>query len=272
MKSCSALVILIASAFLLPTSANAADDEVDIVGLRLGMTIDEAQQAIRAHNPDLTIQPPVQNVIRYRVGNKTHTSDPFVSHIQSAPGTKQKESIYVWFSAPPGEPRAIAIRRSHSDFEPPIPRSNYHQALLDKYGEPSATQKDTHADSARRTYWYQWHVGDGKVQCIPAHSGGRDVEGTFGTLSENTVEKGEVLTRIRGFATAQMRATVTNNPSDCAALLTYRLNFDPLTSATGTLIDVAGAMKSEQGLSTWIEDLVRKQEEATRGSSAAPKL
>jgi hypothetical protein len=47
-----------------------------------------------------------------------------------------------------------------------------------------------------------------------------------------------------------MRAMVTNNPSDCAALLTCRLNFDPLASATGTLIDVAGAMKSELGLST----------------------
>src|SRR5690606_38185395 len=107
-----------------------------------------------------------------------------------------KDDIYVYFSFPPGEPRVVAIRRLHNNFDPPIPRGNYYKALIAKYGEPSATEKDKHGAESRRMYWHQWHVGDGKVQCVPYISGGREVEGQFGSIGASAVERGEVLRRI----------------------------------------------------------------------------
>lgn len=257
---------------LLTGASGAVLADVDIVGLRLGMTIEEAQEAIRAYNPDLAIQPPVEKVFQYRVANETRKTDPFVSYIFAVSGKKQKDDIYVYFSFPPGEPRVIAISRMHNNFEPPIPRANYYNALIEKYGEPSATQKDAHGDDSTRIHWYQWHIGDGKVQCVPDFSGGRDVEGQFGSMGATAVERGEALQRITDPSTGAMLNTEANDPSDCSVLLTYELGYDPLFGATGTLIDVAGAAKSEQGLSEWIDELVRQGEEEIRNSTAAPTL
>lgn len=44
--------------------ASADTGDVDIVGLKLGMTLEEAQAAIAAYNPDLKIQPPVQKILQ----------------------------------------------------------------------------------------------------------------------------------------------------------------------------------------------------------------
>lgn len=253
-------------------AALADSADVDIVGLKLGMTVDEAREAIAAYNPDLAIQPPVEKVFQYRVGNQTRKTDPFVSYIFAVSGKKQKDDIYVYFSFPPGEPRAIAISRLHNNFDPPIPRENYRKALFEKYSEPSAIQKDKTGDESRKMYWYQWHIGDGKVQCVPYASGGRDVEGQFGSMGDTAVEKGEALQRITDPSTGAMLNAEAKDPADCAILLTYELNRDPLFAARGTLIDVAGAAKSEQGLSAWIDELVRQAEEEIQNSTAEPTL
>jgi hypothetical protein len=269
MKSRSTPLVLIASVFLSCAPAKASDEKIDIVGLQLGMTVDEAQAAIRKYNPNLVIQPPARKVLQYRVANETRKTAPYVSSIFAGTGKKQADNISVFFSYPPGEPRVIAITRMHNNFDPPILRENYYKALVAKYGAPAASQNDTLADNSRRMYWYQWHVGDGKVQCARLFSGGREVKGQFGSLS---VEQGEVLKRIMDSSTGKMLNPEASNPSDCAVLLTYQLNYDPLFSATGTLIDVAGAARSEQELSKWIDELIRKGEAEIQGSTAAPKL
>ena len=109
----------------------------------------------------------MQKVLQYRVGNETRKTEPFLSYLFAVSGKKQKDDIYVYFSPPPGEPHAVAIRRSHNNFDPPIAREACYKALVDKYGEPSAALTDKHADEARRQHWHQWHVGAGKVQCAP---------------------------------------------------------------------------------------------------------
>lgn len=276
MKSCSlrlvASLFLVALALLSSVSANAADEKVDIVGLRLGMTLDEATEAIRKYNPELKIQPPVRKVLQYRVANETRKTEPFVSYLFAVSGKKQKDDIYVYFSLPPGEPRAIAISRMHNNFDPPILRDTYYKALTGKYGTPAATETDKQGAESRRMYWFQWHIGDGKTQCVRHVPGGRNVEGKFGTLASGTVERGEVLPRIMNASTGKMYDPAAKDPSDCAVLLTYQLNYDPLFAAIGTLIDVAGAAKSEQEMSKWIDELARKGEAEIRGSKAAPKL
>lgn len=261
------------SATLLASPSLAADDgKVDIVGLRLGMTIEEVRNAIKAYNPALQIQPPVRKVLQYQVGNETRKTEPFVSYLFAVSGKKQKDEIYAYFSFPPSEPRVVALTRMHNQFDPPILRNHYVKALTEKYGKPDATEKDKHGDESRRMHWYQWHVGNGKAQCAPHIGGGRDVEGKFGSLSIGQVEKREVLRRITTTPGKNQPIDPPVDPATCAALLTYQLNYDPLFSATGTLIDVHGAARSEQALSDWINELVRKGEAEIRGSTSKPKL
>lgn len=259
-----------ALALLMGAGGAAAADgrDVDIVGLRLGMTVDEAIEGIRKYNPELKIQPPVKKVLQYRVGNQTRKTEPFVSYVFAVSGKNQADSVYVYFSRPPGEPRAIAISRLHNNFDPPITREEYIKALVDKYGEPSAGQKDGIGEDARKLYWRQWLIGEGKVQCAPDYGGGRIVEGPFGQLSVHTVEQGEVLLRLADPATGRMRDA--KDPSECAVLLTYQLAYDPLGSASGTLIDVAAAVESERRMAEWIAELAKQS--APAPSAAKPKL
>lgn len=251
-------------------SADTAD--VDVVGLKLGMTLEEAQAAIAAYNPDLQIQPPVQKILQYRVANETRKTEPFLSYLFAVSGKKQSDDIYVYFSLPPGEPRAVAITRQHNNFDPPIPREVYRKALIEKYGEPAATEKDIYGDESHKLHWYQWHIGDGKVQCVPHIAGGREVEGQFGSIAATAIEAGQTFQRITDPATGAMLNAEARDPSDCAVLLTYQLVYDPMFSAQGTLIDVAAAAKSEQEMTAWIDELVRKAEEEIQSSPAAPKL
>lgn len=257
---------------LLHGTAVAAGEQVDIVGIRLGMTVDEVKAAITKYNPNLAIQPPVQKLMKYRVANETRKTEPFISHLFAVSGKKQKDDIYVYFSAPPGEPRAIAISRLHNNFDPPILRDTYYKALVDKYGKPDATEVDRHKDEKRKVVWLQWHVGDGRTQCVPHIPGGREVDGAFGTLGRGNVEQGQVLLRIRHQNTGEMIVPAAKSPADCAALLTYQLNYDPLFAADGLLIDVAAAARSEEALAAWIDGLVQQGEAEIRGSTAAPKL
>lgn len=241
------------------SGAAGADEAVDIVGIRLGMSLEEAQAAIREYDPKLALQPPVRKTLRYQAGRATRETEPFVSYVFAITNKKQKDDIYVYFSLPPGEPRVVAIERMHNNFDPPISREAYRSALLEKYGEPDAGMHDPTPDESRRQVWYQWHVGDGK-QCARTFDGGRKVEGDFGSLSASNVEKGEVHTRLE-------------SPADCAALLTYELNYDPLFSAKGTLIDVAGALRSEQAMQTWVDELARGDSAAApSGAAGKPKL
>jgi len=272
MKSTAKRVIATLFTAQLTVPAIAGDSQVDVVGLRLGMTVDEVKAAIQKYEPGLAIQPPVRKVMQYRVANETRKTEPFISHLFAVSGKKQKNDIYVYFSAPPGEPRVIAISRLHNNFDPPIQRANYYKALVEKYGEPDATEVDIQQDETRKMYWYQWHVGAGKTQCVPHIPGGRQVNGAFGSLGTGNLEQGKVLARIQDPGTGQMVVPEAKTPADCAALLTYQLNYDPLFAAQGTLIDVAGAARSEQALSEWIDRLVEQGEAEIRGSTTAPKL
>lgn len=267
----AAVLSMSALLFAAPSQAAGAGT-VDIVGLKVGMTIDEATRAIKAYNPDLQIQPPVRKVLQYRVGNETRKTEPFVSYLFAVSGKKQKDEIYVYFSYPPAEPRVVAIRRLHNNFDPPITRGNYLKALVEKYGQPDAAEKEKHVDESRRTDSYQWHLGDGKAQCAPYFAGGREVEGKFGSLSIGHFEKREVLRRITTTPGSFQPIVPPVDPAGCAALLTYTLGQDPLFSATGTLLDVHAAAQSERVLSEWIDELVRKGEAQGKGSTARPKL
>lgn len=230
-----------------------------IVGLRLGMKVAEAEAAIRAYNPVLLLQPPVERVLQYRVFDQTRKTEPFASYVLAVTNKKQKDDIYIYFS--PSEPRVVAIRRLHNNFDPPIMQDSYREALFDKYGEPDAVKTDQHADEAHRTVWYQWHIGEAKTQCERRPLGAATpIEGAFGSLGEGTgpVETGEVLQHIA--PSGSMQNVDAQGPADCATLLTYQLAYDPLGSATGILVDVAAAAEAEQAMSAWIEDMVRQGE------------
>ncbi|MBK0399952.1 hypothetical protein H0I76_12190 [Limibaculum sp. M0105] len=251
-------------------AASAAGEGVDIAGLRLGMSIDEIGAALAEHDPELVIHPPSQMALKYRVVNHTRSTEAFPRMVFAA-RPDMSESFYVYFTAPPDGGKAVLIYCLHKNFNPPIQRETYRQALIGKYGEPDATRSDATGGMAARAVDFQWLIGEGKVQCLPLSHGGHAVEGPFASVGQGTVES-SLLPRIMDVAAGTMKVGGAASPADCAAVLSYGLQQDPVFAATGVLVDVAAAAKDEMDMSAWIEELVRQGEEEVRGSTAAPKL
>lgn len=130
-SSLFAVVILISL-----TDSALAQMNVDIVGLRLGMGVNETVAAIKAHVPTAQVA-----VLKERMPKPIDTEFDAIVVATTATGDWQQpeaEMIMVSFSGPPGAPRVIDIRRSQYFGEGRQPLMGaVISAIKRKYGEPS---------------------------------------------------------------------------------------------------------------------------------------
>ena len=112
-------------------SSNPADP-FDIVGIRLGSTVDEARRAIKKHDPSLT---PTDHAVSLRgVNNSDYT------HAVSAGSTSER--IDIAFSSPPNSAVAEGVERTQTYAESNrLLLASVEEALLAKYGKPSLRSK-----------------------------------------------------------------------------------------------------------------------------------
>jgi hypothetical protein len=147
-----ALVMMMAGAR--PAVAAEVGADVDIVGLKLGMTADEAIAALRAHNPgfslhelslDVTIadsnRKPLK-VARYVKEVRGIWDQGVKGHNLNAP--LWKDQIVVIFAPPPADHRVQHIRRivryhpgKGPDFDGVV------NSIAQKYGEPTQSRKQS---------------------------------------------------------------------------------------------------------------------------------
>lgn len=143
--------------------------DVDVVGLRLGMTPDAVLAALTAHNPNLRVTR-VSTDINMRDSHRQNvTLATYEGEIRAdwQPGVNgyqrndPKETISVLFASPPAEPRAIQIRRRIQY----IPRQGpafggVVAAINGKYGD--ATHDNDSDQSILRLWQYDgWRLAYG---------------------------------------------------------------------------------------------------------------
>lgn len=132
MRAAALLCLLAGTAFAASGgfSPNPRAAEVDIVGLKLGMTVDEVKETLKAHDADLKI--------RDQQGAITELANSgFLSFVYATTdNAKLKDEIRVDFAPPPHEPRAIMISRftSYKEGNRP-PKNAVIAALKQKYGD-----------------------------------------------------------------------------------------------------------------------------------------
>jgi len=111
----------------------------DIVGIKLGMTEQQARTAIRAHSEQATIDEKTLK-FTFNDGAKQQETPSFLATISAQiPGpanTSDTESIKLEFSAPPLEQRVIGVRRALSAYKNPPPLDRMLDSLTQKYGTP----------------------------------------------------------------------------------------------------------------------------------------
>lgn len=120
-------------------AAALAQAPFDIVGLKLGMTEQEAMAALQAHDSTLNITR-VASFYNYSDGVETFQTDEFLGEIQAKRQQSQQvmPEFSLLFSPPPQGGRLWAVTRREQITANPPSIAQYAQTLEQKYGKPTA--------------------------------------------------------------------------------------------------------------------------------------
>jgi len=109
----------------------------DIVGIKLGMTEQEARAAIAAHSAQAQISEETLN-FRFSDGARQQETPRFLATIRARVPTAfpDTESISLEFSPPPQEQRVVGVQRALNTPANPPPLDRLLGSLTQKYGTP----------------------------------------------------------------------------------------------------------------------------------------
>jgi hypothetical protein len=228
-----------------PAAAEESESPFDILGFRLGMTPEQVASVFRQLNPDMDLKTDHRH-FRYSDGLADHQTESFVGRLSGniRLDGKTKSTLYVAveFSPPPEGGRAVQIVRSDSNIVNPVTLAEYRDALIAKYGPPSAER-----------YGLQWHFPADRTLCSNSANG--PVAGQLGTLAQG-----------------RDRAQKLADPSQCASYLSFRMTGDPVTDVYARLIDVEHAIRSQLAANAWVARQQAEAVEARKAKGKGPEL
>lgn len=248
-------VTFIGAALLASTAtAIAAPDSFDIVGLKLGMTEQQARDAIRAHNPQLQLT--AKNLTyTYSDGVRQHQTPPALSEIVAS--QLHGEAITLQFSLPPQPARLVGVRRMA-----PLPNPPTHgqlvQSVVQKYGAPTTHSPFKGGISFTRMVWAE----PGRPQCWR----------TTAQQAAGFVAASPVLEVLRQFADRQKRGLAPADLSQCGASAQFAAQSDPVRSFSMEMTDTGPWVSSLQATQRWLDQLEADARKARVGAGTTPRL
>lgn len=245
--ACAALLMPAAPLF-------AAPENFDIVGLRLGMTEQQARDALKAHNPQLQIT--AKNLTyTYSDGVRQHQTPPALSEISATePGG---ESITLQFSLPPQPARVVGVRRGAPLPNPPT-QDQLAKSVVQKYGAPATHMPFTGGASFTRMIWAE----PGRPQCWRSNP---QQPAGFAPASP-------VLEILRQFADRQKRGLAPADLSQCGASAQFTAYSDPVRNFSLEMTDTGPWVASLQATQRWLAQLEAEARKARVSAGATPKL
>lgn len=252
-----------------------ADDgsKFDIVGLRLGMTPEQAVQALKAHG--VGADKIYENRMAYGYSDGVNhglKTDDFLARITAGKvdiqGNKRRdESFELMFSPPPAGGKLVGVRRMIANNVDPITGGQFSQALLDKYG----------AASASTTGILHWRFGGGDMNCLSNNPNGTSV-----TLPTTDIrqKKGilDLVYRKAGGGKYRLDLFLHSRVKDlaqCASMLEYRVSATdnrPATRVEATMIDVQSWVKAELAANERVDKLRQEAVDKRVGKGSKPSL
>lgn len=249
------------AALLFSATALQAAPTWDIVGLRLGMTEQEARAALKAHAADAQV---TTNSLKfsYSDGAKQQETSAFTSGLiaRLPPKGQDTETIQVEFSAPPLEQRVISLRRTLTNYANPPALERMIDTVTQKYGKPTTEQKYGIGILTTQLAWAQ---ADRKP-CGKVDKG----------LLLPTV--GQTPDGLRWYELQQKNKLAPPDASQCSAVLQAILK----TAAGGSSVvsmefqmaDPGHAVPAMQATAKWLADLEADARKARLKSGDTPKL
>ena len=268
-----ALCAICIFSIMMTTKAWAADSDsqYDVVGITLGMTVEEARQKLL----DFGIEEPSIHETRmsysYSDGiNHNFKTDDFVYRIIGAnkalykDGKQHSDSITLYFSPPPEGGRLVGLQRLLLNGIDPVTGSQFKQAVIEKYGEPSAANSST----------LNWKFGSGNKNCLS-----NSQDGTGVTLPDNSKNKSILdmifVKRSGQYRLDLFRVSRIKNLDECANMLEFKLtatDTKPANSVTTTMIDIPFWVHAELAAGAEVERLRKAAVEKREGKGKVPAL
>lgn len=248
--------LLLLLIFCMPWSLAHAQS-FDIVGIELGMSVEEVHQALAAHGVDQANIRESRQYYNYSDGVKHFKTDAFVFFISATKVDDSSDSLSIFFSLGPPGGRVVAVMRSVENRTNPPTRRQYLEALKIKYGPPTSEDIST----------VQWDFPAGKIQCLVGGVGGYQPT------------QPSILKEIYG-ANVGTRDGVLHNQnakslSDCASYLTYAMpsgDDSAATTVTAVMVDVAGTADGELSANEWVAGLAEQARKIREAKGVKPDL
>lgn len=157
LRALGALAVAAGLAAAVPAEA----DDWNIVGLRLGMSVEETKAALKAYDPAITLDEHWQYFAYSDGVNHGLRTEDFIAYMDAyrqviSDNQWGSEGISLFFSSPPGEARLVAIDRRLDNTPNPLTSQQFREALVAKYGTPASDDGQA----------MRWLFPEGKVDCV----------------------------------------------------------------------------------------------------------
>jgi hypothetical protein len=252
-----------AAAMLLSVCAvpTLAAPDWDIVGIKLGMTEQQARAAIKAHSEQAAIDEKML-MFTFNDGARQQETPSFLATINAQiPGpanTSDTESIKLEFSAPPLEQRVIGVRRVLSTYKNPPPLDSMNDSLTRKYGKPVSDATFGIGVKNRILSWTE----AGKASC-----GGEKQFMPGASQSPNDLKK---------FYQYQQQQLAPADLSQCGAQMRANMGYMDNGSSVNTLEiemnDYGYLLPALEATAKWLSELEAEARKARLDSGAVPQL
>lgn len=257
--------IPIAAMLMLAGAASSfAAPEWDVVGVRLGMSPEQARSALLAHAPKAEVTEQKRQ-FAFNDGVKDQPTPAFLSSIVIRQGpTNSSETLEVMFSAPPMEQRVIRVIRTLAMYDNPLPMDRAMASVTQKYGKPSTVLE---ANDGRGNF-SRW-VEPGKVVCgdtAPTSMGARQTP----PVDNSPAGLGQ-------YQAWQRRKLAPADASTCSPALVVNLVTraprEPLvTEMKFVMTDPGHAVPAMQATAKQLADLQAEARKTRQNSAAMPKM
>ncbi|MBL8264909.1 hypothetical protein [Steroidobacter sp.] len=249
------------AALLCSTPAAQAAPGWDIVGLKLGMTEQQALAAIKAHSPNAQV---TTNSLKFTFhdGAKQQETPSFTSGlIVRVPQTGQDgETIQVEFSAPPTGQRVISLRRTLSSYANPPALERMIDSVAQKYGKPNTQSKYGIGQITTQLGWAEAN----RKPC------GKLDKGLLLPPVSQTPDS------LRWYDLQQKNGLAPANASECSGVLQVKLTTKAGGSSVVTMefqmTDPGYGVPAMQATKQWLADLEAEARKVRLDSGKAPKL
>lgn len=239
-------------------------EQLDIAGIKLGMTVDEVKAAINTFDPQLQIEE-VAAVFDLNDGASLQPSPEFLDRIEALQGN-QGAVLKVFFSGPVGEVRVIGVARKGLILSNQPASAQFMQSLTARYGQPTAfnrNQKD-------QPVW----EASGKMSCLKARDYKNEpqvnIAPGFGESVLINVSAEQFFSSRAGNNTG--KGLFPKEFTDCGSYLSYFFPGDPISSFSGELMDLGAIVHTERSRQQWVEQLTAEAVQKRLSKGQVPKF